>query len=83
VTFANGMWTSITYGVLVILVVSYEPGGIFGLGRRGFRSILAFRRSRLGRMKPDALSGAATDPSPLNMVGGLEGPNVPNTTEQV
>jgi hypothetical protein len=77
-TFANGMWTSITYGVLVIVVVSYEPGGIFGLGRRGFRSIAAYRRSRLG-----SISSGATDPPPLTMVGALDRPNVPNTTEQV
>ena len=45
-TFATGMWKSIIYGILVILVVSYEPGGVFGLGRRGVRWLIAFRRSR-------------------------------------
>jgi branched-chain amino acid transport system permease protein len=44
VTFVSGTWTTIIYGILVILVVSYEPGGVFGLCRKVIRAVMRRRR---------------------------------------
>jgi branched-chain amino acid transport system permease protein len=44
VTFVSGTWTTIIYGILVIVVVSYEPGGVFGLCRKASRALMRRRR---------------------------------------
>jgi branched-chain amino acid transport system permease protein len=58
-TFASGMWTTIIYGVLVILVVSYQPGGIFGLCRGGIHLLMDRRR----KSRPRKVPADATDPA--------------------
>jgi branched-chain amino acid transport system permease protein len=65
VTFVSGTWTTIIYGILVILVVSYEPGGVFGLCRKAIRAVMRRRRGpaapRVG-IADDALD-AGTPPA--------------------
>jgi branched-chain amino acid transport system permease protein len=41
-----GSYKAIVYGVLVILVVAYEPGGVLGLLQRGVRAIAALIEKR-------------------------------------
>jgi branched-chain amino acid transport system permease protein len=43
-TVLSGTWQSIIYGILIILVVTYEPGGVYGLLRRAVRLLMSKRR---------------------------------------
>jgi len=49
-TSISGTWQQILYGALIILVVTYEPGGVYGLLRRGVRALLVRRRRRAAAM---------------------------------
>jgi branched-chain amino acid transport system permease protein len=48
-TFVDATWRAIIYGVLIIVAVTYEPGGVFGLLRRGVRAVLARRAASAER----------------------------------
>jgi branched-chain amino acid transport system permease protein len=60
-TSVAGTWQQIIYGVLIIVVVTYEPGGIYGLVRRGVRAGLARRGSR-GRATEAPVGSRPPDP---------------------
>lgn len=63
-TAVNGTWQAIIYGVLIILVVTYEPGGVYGLLRRGVRALARHRAgpvAQAGRESLRSSAGLSTD----------------------
>ena len=51
-TSINGNWQAIIYGALIIVVVTFEPGGVYGLCRKAIRRLVALKRSS-GRSDTD------------------------------
>ena len=70
-TALSGTWQAIIYGILIIVVVTYEPGGVFGLLRRGIRLLMSHRRlpHATGTLAGRGVASAAPDQPQTDQLG--------------